>query len=141
MRKAAVSRPNTLEEWYLDALAFLYQRYRYENDVFLDDIEDDEDVLIGQAPTPTARLSRQIRQIRHPPIVDVEGCHTTLFQIRGAIDSGSFPSGLSHTPRLGENLPLRLPISEGFDNVPWHILSIRLQMGVEFGGSSVIELV
>ncbi len=38
MRKAEPTRPNTLEEWYLDALAFLYQRYRYENDVFLDDV-------------------------------------------------------------------------------------------------------
>jgi hypothetical protein len=129
---------------FLEGLRHYLSRFRSQGSgpqLFAEDIENDENVLIGRVSTPTARLSRQIGQIRHPPIVDVERGHMALFQIRGAVYGGSFPSGVSHTPGLGKNLPFRLPVSEGFDNVPWYILRVRLQMGVEFARTSVIELV
>ena len=33
-----MSKPNTLEAWYMDAIRFLYSRYRWEPDTVLDEV-------------------------------------------------------------------------------------------------------
>ena len=118
---------------------------RSSEELLAEDVEDDEDVLVGHVAAidalgGNAGLRRQIGQIGHPAVVEVDGRDAPFPQVRGLQHRRALGLGVPESPRVSEDLPVGLSLHILLDGLVIHALAVVFEVRIDLVGAGVVEL-